>query len=153
MIAASYIEYFSMCLHQRVAPNIEHLRIVPSHQAWNTYYVSVCFDEEKERRWRRSESSFSHHFLHIRHIAWQMKVNGSPVHQWYWDISTLFQVLFFWSILYQEHCRERVISTKSIALLLTHAHWRGVWLHVLHYIQNALLLEPARPIKDDNPML
>ena len=102
MIAASYIEYFSMCLHHRVAPNIEHLRIVPSHQAWNTYYVSVCFDEEEnERRWRRSESSFFHHFLHIRHIAWQIKVNGSPVHQWHWNISTLFQVLFFRSILYQ----------------------------------------------------
>ena len=151
MIAASYIEYFSMCLHQRVAPNIEHPRIVPSHQTWNTYYVSVCFDEEeKERRWRRSESSFSNHFLHIRHI------DGSPVHQWYWNISTSFQVLFFWSILYQEHCRVRVISTKSIAPFIDSCAFkrgRGLGPHVLHYIQNALLLEPARPIKDDNPML
>ena len=119
MIAASYIEYFSMCLHQRVAPNIEHLRIVPSHQAWNTYYVSVCFDEEeKERRWRRSESSFSHHFLHIRHIAWQMKVNKSPVHQWYWNISTLFQAPFFWSIFSRgkEGIRHQPICSAAFQL-------------------------------------
>ena len=45
---------------------------------------------------------------------------------------------------------------KAPPLLLIHAHLREVWLRpafVSLTIQNALLLDPEQPVKDDNTLL
>ena len=47
------------------------------------------------------------------------------------------------------------LRAKSTAFLLMHAYLRGVRLRpaVLHYIQNALLLEPERPVNENETLL